>query len=109
SVSFHAFQDNVYDDVESGYPTTNGSAYESLSNAAGNAQHDEDASTWSDFFEKMRKLLPFLWPEKNRVLQFLVFVCFLLMVTGRLVNVLVPRQLTIVSDDLTSEEGHSRK
>ena len=107
SVSFHAFQHTVYEDVESGFPTTNGSAYESLPNE--DAQHDEGASTWSDFFEKMRKLLPFLWPKKNQWLQFLVFICFLLMITGRIVNVLVPRQLKIVTDELTSDNGHSRK
>ncbi|CAG8495308.1 1956_t:CDS:2 [Paraglomus brasilianum] len=105
AVSFHAFQDTVYDDVESGF-TTNGSAYESLPNAAGDAQHAEGVSTWSDFFEKMRKLLPFLWPDKNRALQIMVFVCFLLMITGRIVNVLVPRQLKIITDELTSDDGH---
>ncbi|RIB18679.1 hypothetical protein C2G38_2085056 [Gigaspora rosea] len=57
----------------------------------------------SDFYDKMLRLLPFLWPKKKPFLQFLVFICFGLLIIGRVVNVLVPKQLKVITDELTGE------
>ncbi|CAG8518945.1 18668_t:CDS:10, partial [Racocetra persica] len=60
-------------------------------------------SAIADFYEKMLRLLPFLWPNKKPFLQFLVFICFGLLIAGRVVNVLVPKQLKIITDELTGD------
>jgi len=52
---------------------------------------DTEGSTWADFWEKSKKLWPFIWP-KNNWLRFRVLLCVLLLVAGRIVNVYVPLQ-----------------
>ncbi|CAG8655381.1 14237_t:CDS:10 [Dentiscutata erythropus] len=66
-------------------------------------QNQSKKSSLSDFYEKMLRLLPFLWPNKKPFLQFLVFICFGLLIAGRVVNVLVPKQLKVITDELTGE------
>ncbi|CAG8465457.1 14674_t:CDS:10 [Acaulospora colombiana] len=68
-----------------------------------------EKGAFADFFEKMRKLLPFLWPKNKPWLQFLIFFCFGLLIAGRVVNVLVPMQIKVVTDSLTGEDGNPRK
>ena len=38
----------------------------------------------------MRMLIPFMWPRKSLPLQLVVFVCVLLLVAGRIVNLYTP-------------------
>ena len=49
-----------------------------------------EGSTFADIWKKFRMLLPFIWPKKNIILQLLVVICFLLLIAGRVVNLLVP-------------------
>jgi ATP-binding cassette, subfamily B (MDR/TAP), member 6 len=56
--------------------------------------------TWVDTFKKVRKLIPFLWPN-SRKLQLLVVVCFILLILGRVVNLLVPMAYKELVDNLT--------
>ena len=49
-----------------------------------------EGSTFSDIWKKFRMLLPFVWPKGNRFLQLMVLICFLILVAGRAVNLLVP-------------------
>lgn len=58
-------------------------------------EHQPDSSTsssspWSNFFSKLRTLLPFVWPAKAPSLQIRVLMCFLLLGAGRVANVYVP-------------------
>ena len=49
-----------------------------------------EGSTFSDIWKKFRMLLPFVWPKGNMFLQMLVLICFVILVAGRAVNLLVP-------------------
>jgi ATP-binding cassette subfamily B (MDR/TAP) protein 6 len=69
------------------------------------AQPPKELGAFADFFSKMRKLLPFIWPKGNTWLQFLVMICFGLLIIGRIVNVLTQIQLKSVVDDLSGEQG----
>ncbi|CAH1762874.1 18520_t:CDS:10 [Entrophospora sp. SA101] len=68
-------------------------------------QSSSGQGAFSDFFSKMKKLLPFLWPSKQPFLQFLIYICFTLLVVGRLINVLVPEQLELITDILSGDNG----
>ncbi|KAI7877716.1 hypothetical protein K492DRAFT_150187 [Lichtheimia hyalospora FSU 10163] len=65
----------------------------------------KDKSAFSNFFSKMRRLLPYIWPHKSRWLQFLVLVCFSLMLLGLGVNALTPLQIGRVVDGLGEGKG----
>lgn len=65
------------------YPTND--EYQNL-----NPGNQENVSTWRDSLRKMRTLFPFLWPKKDRILQFRVIICFILLLSGRIINVYVP-------------------
>jgi ATP-binding cassette, subfamily B (MDR/TAP), member 6 len=64
----------------------------------------QNASTWKESMQKVKKLIPFLWP-KGAKLQFLVICCFILLAVGRIVNVLVPLSYKYIIDDLTPSEA----
>lgn len=59
-------------------------------------------STMADFADKMSKLWPFIWPSgaSNRGLQSLICLCGVVLVIGRLVNLLVPLQYKYLIDEL---------
>ncbi|KAI0661121.1 hypothetical protein C8Q70DRAFT_932186 [Cubamyces menziesii] len=46
--------------------------------------------SWREIFARIKHISPYLWPSKSFALQFLAFLCFLIMVVGRVVNFLVP-------------------
>ena len=48
------------------------------------------ASAFSDFWHKCKVLVPYVWPRGHLLLQLRVVACFLLLGTGRVVNVFVP-------------------
>ncbi|KAJ1820447.1 ATP-binding cassette-type vacuolar membrane transporter Hmt1, partial [Coemansia sp. RSA 2599] len=54
---------------------------------------------------RLRIIMPFLWPSDNIALQLRIFGCFLIIVAGRMVNVLVPLQFKIVVDSLAPKDG----
>ncbi|KAJ2608999.1 ATP-binding cassette-type vacuolar membrane transporter Hmt1 [Coemansia sp. RSA 1365] len=54
-------------------------------------------------------LAPFLWPSGDRVLQLRIFCCLLILVAGRIVNVLVPLQFKAVVDGLSPKDGSAPK
>lgn len=70
--------------------------YLNLSNAGAegssnqNRQPDLSGSAWSNVGEKMRILAPYLWPHKSNMVKLRVFVCFILLVLARFINVYVP-------------------
>jgi hypothetical protein len=49
-----------------------------------------DVSTWKNLWRKLRTLLPFLWPKKSPLLQFTVAICFVILILGRVFNLLIP-------------------
>ncbi|CAG8623735.1 1773_t:CDS:2, partial [Ambispora gerdemannii] len=58
-------------------------------------------TTVADFIFKMKKIVPFLWPSDNIRLQIYILICMLLLVAGRVVNVLLPYQNKILIERLT--------
>lgn len=61
--------------------------------------------SWWEYLHGYTVFFPYLWPATSRRLQFLMLICFLLMLAQRGVNVLVPNQLGNVVKLL----GHDRK
>ncbi|TPX36421.1 hypothetical protein SeMB42_g07087 [Synchytrium endobioticum] len=57
-------------------------------------------SSMQDFAKHMAKLIPFLWPRGKDalLLQSLICLCFVLLVVGRVVNLLVPMQFKHIVD-----------
>lgn len=62
---------------------------------------DENQSTWQGFWKKVRLLVPYLWPRKNVLLQFVVVLCMGLMGLERAINVFVPIYYKKIVDQLT--------
>ncbi|RHZ69556.1 hypothetical protein Glove_283g145 [Diversispora epigaea] len=60
--------------------------------------------TLSDFYSKFKKLLPFVWPSHDIKLQIAIIICMLLLITGRIVNVLLPYRYKGLVDRLQDEE-----
>ena len=58
--------------------------------------------TWSEWFARFARLVPFLWPSKSGKLQILAALCFVILILGRAVNVFVPRTLGSVVEALSS-------
>ncbi|KAJ2082839.1 ATP-binding cassette-type vacuolar membrane transporter Hmt1 [Coemansia sp. RSA 988] len=54
-------------------------------------------------------LAPFLWPSGDRILQLRIFCCLLILIAGRIVNVLVPLQFKAVVDGLSPKDGSAPK
>uniref|UniRef100_A0A0A9YUP4 ATP-binding cassette sub-family B member 6 n=1 Tax=Lygus hesperus TaxID=30085 RepID=A0A0A9YUP4_LYGHE len=60
----------------------------------------ETQSTWRSAWRKIRTLAPFLWPKKSFGLQLRVLVCFLLLASGRVINLYVPLYSKYIVDEL---------
>ncbi|GJJ06282.1 hypothetical protein Clacol_000473 [Clathrus columnatus] len=64
---------------------------------------NEDPS-WRELAQRLSKLAPYLWPKKDKGLQFLAGLCIVLLGIGRIVNLLLPITLGEVVSAL---EQHS--
>ncbi|KAI8364442.1 hypothetical protein BD560DRAFT_355062 [Blakeslea trispora] len=63
----------------------------------------KEKSSWSDFWTKLKKVFPYIWPYNNFKLQQLVLLCFLLMCLGLAINVFTPLQIGYVVDRLSNQ------
>ncbi|RKP22934.1 hypothetical protein SYNPS1DRAFT_25120, partial [Syncephalis pseudoplumigaleata] len=61
---------------------------------------------WHEYVERMRTLLPFMWPKGDPRLQSLIIICGCLLFLGRIVNVMVPVQYKRLVDALGGN-GHT--
>lgn len=59
--------------------------------------------SWTETLAKVRRLVPYLWPAKSRKLQFLASMCFVILLIGRVINVLLPLTLRSLVEEF--EEG----
>ncbi|KAF2654985.1 hypothetical protein K491DRAFT_599724 [Lophiostoma macrostomum CBS 122681] len=101
--------------VENGH--ANGSSYGTVHPVGGKSPHTEGAPpawsrptgaparSWWEYFKGYRVVFPYLWPSKDRRLQAVVVVCFLIVVCQRIVNLLVPDQIGNIVDELAGEHG----
>ncbi|CCL98348.1 uncharacterized protein FIBRA_00343 [Fibroporia radiculosa] len=46
--------------------------------------------SWSEIIARLRRIAPYLWPGKSYGLQILALLCIIVVVVGRLVNIMVP-------------------
>uniref|UniRef100_A0A8C7G3B4 ATP-binding cassette sub-family B member 6 n=1 Tax=Oncorhynchus kisutch TaxID=8019 RepID=A0A8C7G3B4_ONCKI len=67
----------------------------------------ESQSTWHDFGQKVRLLVPYMWPRGSMLLQGLVLLCLCLLGLERVINVFVPIYYKNIVNELT--DGSSWK
>ncbi|XP_077129278.1 ATP-binding cassette sub-family B member 6 [Ranitomeya variabilis] len=60
-----------------------------------------NASTWQDFWKKIRLVVQYMWPRGNIMLQLVVLFCMGLMGLERVINVFVPIYYKNIVDELT--------
>ncbi|KAK7879929.1 hypothetical protein WMY93_033410 [Mugilogobius chulae] len=63
----------------------------------------QGGSTWQGFRQKVRLLVPYMWPKGNVVLQLLVVFCLCLLGAERAINVFVPIYYKNIVNDLTQQ------
>lgn len=62
-------------------------------------------TSWREFLSAYTLLFPYLWPSKSCRLQIVAIVCFVLLILQRVVNVLVPYQVGIITNAMSVHEG----
>ncbi|KAF1351196.1 hypothetical protein BDV97DRAFT_165750 [Delphinella strobiligena] len=62
--------------------------------------------SWWEYIKGYSMFFPYLWPSKDRRLQIVVVICFIIMIIQRGIQVLVPYQAGVITDDLSGENGH---
>lgn len=65
-------------------------AFEKISTQRYLQRLDDNTSTWTNLWYKIKVLAPFLWPRSSFLLQLRVLFCFVLLICGRLINLYVP-------------------
>jgi ABC-type transport system involved in Fe-S cluster assembly fused permease/ATPase subunit len=61
--------------------------------------------SWWEYLKGYRVFFPYLWPSKDRRLQVMVVICFLIVLAQRVVNLLVPNQVGKIVNELADEKG----
>ena len=108
-------------DAEAGdhaHAGSNGHAYGSMQNGASNGQRREEpqkeawsrpdkvpSKSWWEYIRGYSLFFPYLWPAKSVRLQIIVVICFILVMLARVVNVLVPYQVGVITDELADDEN----
>jgi hypothetical protein len=59
--------------------------------------------SWFEYIRGYSVFFPYLWPSKDRRLQIVVVICFCLVIIQRGVNVLVPHQIGVITDELSKD------
>jgi ABC-type transport system involved in Fe-S cluster assembly fused permease/ATPase subunit len=65
------------------------------------------ARSWWEYIKGYYVFFPYLWPSRDRKLQIVVSLCFILVLAQRIVNLYVPDQLGHIVDRLTRKEDGS--
>ena len=104
--------------VENGSANGNGHAYGSTNGAAQpETSKPQDpwvrpttipSTSWWEYLSGYSLFFPYLWPSKSRRLQIVVLMCFGLLICQRVVNVLVPNQVGVITTALSENEGKFR-
>ncbi|RYP49171.1 hypothetical protein DL768_005049 [Monosporascus sp. mg162] len=69
-------------------------------------------TTWFEYLRGYSVFFPYMWPNKKRRLQAIVVVCFVLLCIQRYVNIMVPRQIGAVTNELAGDnfiDGSERR
>lgn len=96
--------------VENG--STNGHAYGGIAPDSGKEEisgwvrpDKVPSKSWWEYIRGYSLFFPYLWPAKSLRLQLTVVICFVLVMMARVVNVLVPIQVSVITDKLSGEDG----
>lgn len=65
------------------------------------------STSWWEYLSGYSLFFPYLWPSKSRRLQVIVVICFGLIIVQRVINVLVPYQVGVITNILSGEDGES--
>ncbi|KAF1916538.1 hypothetical protein BDU57DRAFT_449651 [Ampelomyces quisqualis] len=65
------------------------------------------ARSWWEYIKGYHVFFPYLWPSKDRKLQIVVVLCFMIVLAQRIVNLLVPDQMGHIVDRLGGIEQGS--
>ncbi|KAI1180309.1 ABC transporter-like protein [Nemania sp. FL0916] len=94
-------------------PGSNGSGEGNANAEGGFAIVDEDAgfyrpeklphTTWLEYLRGYSVFFPYMWPTKKPRLQIVIVLCFILLALQRLVNILVPYQIGLVTNLLDNK------
>lgn len=66
------------------------------------------STSWWEYLSGYSLFFPYLWPSKSRRLQIVVVICFVLIILQRVVNVLVPYQVGVITNILSKNDGDFR-
>jgi len=64
-----------------------------------------ESGSWLNYLNDFKIFIPILWPSGNRRVQACLAVVCLVVIAERFLNVLIPRQLGRITDDLTTAAG----
>lgn len=62
------------------------------------------SKTWWEYVRGYSIFFPYLWPQKSRGLQIIVMICMLLLLAGRVLNLLIPYQVGKIVNLLSWDE-----
>ena len=90
----------------------NGHAYGSVNGQPKEAWSRPDKippKGWWEYIRGYSLFFPYLWPAKSLRLKLTVVACFMLVVVARAINLLVPRQVGVITNALAGVHGDSSK
>ncbi|KAL0939820.1 ABC transporter [Colletotrichum truncatum] len=65
----------------------------------------EETGGWLGYLKDFSIFLPFLVPRKDRKVQFSIFLCFMCIAGKRALNILIPRQLGLITDQIMNKQA----
>ena len=66
----------------------------------------QEAGSWLGYLKEFKIFIPMLWPSKNRFVQVCLAAIGIVLLAERFLNVLVPRQLGVITDKLSAGHGN---
>lgn len=63
------------------------------------------SKSWWEYIRGYSLFFPYLWPAKSLRLQVTVVICFTLVMVARVINVLVPYQVGVITNKLSGDDG----
>ncbi|KAF2469169.1 uncharacterized protein BDR25DRAFT_229918 [Lindgomyces ingoldianus] len=63
--------------------------------------------SWWEYIKGYHVFFPYLWPSKDRRLQLMVVICFVIVIAQRIVNLMVPDQIGAIVDNLAGDKGQT--
>jgi len=65
----------------------------------------QESGSWLNYFKEFKIFIPILWPSRNRFVQACLVIVCLVLSAERVLNVLIPRQLGRITDQLATAAG----